>query len=507
MSKLNVSIKWGKEMYNEVEVDLEQSPLMFKSQLFALTGVPPDRQKVMIKGSLLKDEEWGKALPKAGMTVMLMGSAEAVAVEAPTTAILFVEDLPEDEQDSIATKAYGSGLENLGNTCYMNSTLQFLYRVEPLKEAVTSYTSAAGPSDASSKLVVETKHLFKDLERGGAPFAPYQFLTALRGKFPQFSQQTPQGAYMQQDAEECCTNLVYTLREKLKGADNHQILEQQMGIRTHLKLKCEETGEEMEEDATSYVLKCNIENDTNFLHTGLSLGLRDDREKTSAILGSLVKFKGSSLITALPPYLTVQLMRFFYRVDTQQKAKILRKVAFPMELDVYDFCSTELKAQLDGPRSTLKDEQDRASAAAKLAKNKAKQTAQASSSSRDAAPARTATPSADVDMQSVPEAGPSISAGPGSEITGKYELQSVLTHKGRSADSGHYVAWVKQKDGSWILFDDDKLIPKTADEVLQLSGGGDWHMAYMLMYKAILTAPAAPTVTPSTVDTATPMDS
>lgn len=215
MSKLNVSIKWGKELYNDVEVDLEQSPMMFKSQLFALTGVPPDRQKVMIKGALLKDEEWGKALPKAGMTVMLMGSAEAVAVEAPTTAILFVEDLPEDEQDSIATKAYGSGLENLGNTCYMNSTLQFLYRVEPLKEAVTGYTSAAGPSDASSKLVVETKHLFKDLERGGAPFAPYQFLTALRQKFPQFSQQTPQGAYMQQDAEECCTNLVYTLREKL----------------------------------------------------------------------------------------------------------------------------------------------------------------------------------------------------------------------------------------------------------------------------------------------------
>lgn len=74
------------------------------------------------------------------------------------------------------------------------------------------------------------------------------------------------------------------------------------------------------------MLKCNIENDTNFLHTGLGLGLRDDREKTSAVLGSLVKFKGSSLITSLPPYLTVQLMRFFYRVDTQQKAKILRKV-------------------------------------------------------------------------------------------------------------------------------------------------------------------------------------
>lgn len=29
--------------------------------------------------------------------------------------------------------------------------------------------------------------------------------------------------------------------------------------------------------------------------------------------------------------------------------------------------------------------------------------------------------------------------------TGVYDLVAVLTHKGRSADSGHYVAWVKQE--------------------------------------------------------------
>ena len=55
---------------------------------------------------------------------------------------------------------------------------------------------------------------------------------------------------------------------------------------------------------------------------------------------------------------------------------------------------------------------------------------------------------------------------------GKYELVSVLTHKGRSADSGHYTAWVKQADGKWVLFDDDTLSFKTGDEILALSGGG-----------------------------------
>jgi hypothetical protein len=45
-------------------------------------------------------------------------------------------------------------------------------------------------------------------------------------------------------------------------------------------------------------------------------------------------------------------------------------------------------------------------------------------------------------------------------FVGKYELAAVLTHKGRSADSGHYVAWCKQADGKWVLFDDDELTPK-----------------------------------------------
>lgn len=69
--------------------------------------------------------------------------------------------------------------------------------------------------------------------------------------------------------------------------------------------------------------------------------------------------------------------------------------------------------------------------------------------------------------------------------TGKYELTGVLTHKGRSADSGHYVSWVKQHDGSWVLFDDDELLMKKDEDVLALCGGGDWHMAYLLLYKAV----------------------
>ena len=37
-------------------------------------------------------------------------------------------------------------------------------------------------------------------------------------------------------------------------------------------------------------------------------------------------------------------------------------------------------------------------------------------------------------------------------------------------------------DEVWLKFDDDKVTPVGTDEVLKLSGGGDWHCAYLLLY-------------------------
>ena len=72
----------------------------------------------------------------------------------------------------------------------------------------------------------------------------------------------------------------------------------------------------------------------------------------------------------------------------------------------------------------------------------------------------------------------------GTRPTGFYDLIAVLTHKGRSSDSGHYESWVRNGDGSWTEFDDHAPSPKTAAEILALKGGGDHHMGYILVYKA-----------------------
>ena len=37
--KISVKVKWGKETYDEVDLNTEEEPMVFKAQLFALTGV------------------------------------------------------------------------------------------------------------------------------------------------------------------------------------------------------------------------------------------------------------------------------------------------------------------------------------------------------------------------------------------------------------------------------------------------------------------------------------
>ncbi|PSC76595.1 ubiquitin carboxyl-terminal hydrolase 6 [Micractinium conductrix] len=498
MGSVKVEVKWGKEAFKDVEIDLGQPPSVFKTQLFSLTGVPPERQKIMgVKGGLLKDDaDWAKLGVKPGQKLSMMGTADKVP-EAPTQQQTFMEDLPEEEQDTSGMGKYGAGLQNLGNTCYMNSTVQCLYAVPELRTSLASYSGASAMRDGNHTLTVATRNLFGSLTRSAQPVPPMEFILSLRKTYPQFGQTSREGFYMQQDAEECWTNILASLRSKLvEGPEGSgdPVIRKLFGVKLHTSLKAEEGDEAIEEDHEESKLVCNISMEVNHLSEGVALGLKADREKRSATLGRDVVFHGSQHITSLPPYLTVQMMRFYYKADVQQKAKILRKVTFPIVFDAIEFCSPELQAQLKGPRIATKELEDRKVGLAK--KQKLEDGAAAGGSGAAAAPAAPAAAApagggADVEMKEAGEGGGGAAAAayadPASfsgQLTGKYELIGVLTHKGRSADSGHYVSWVKQKDGQWIQFDDDQMIPRKEEEVLTLCGGGDWHMAYMLLYRA-----------------------
>ncbi|XP_068648375.1 ubiquitin carboxyl-terminal hydrolase 6-like [Aristolochia californica] len=474
-----VSVKWQKELFPAVEIDTSQPPFVFKCQLYDLTGVPPERQKIMVKGGLLKDDaDWSTIGVKEGQKLMMMGTADEI-IKAPEKGPVFMEDLPEEEQ-AVAV-GHSAGLFNLGNTCYMNSTLQCLHSVPELKSALLNYTHSGRSAEldqSSHLLTVATRDLFNELDRNVKPVAPMHFWMVLRKKYPQFGQQH-NGAFMQQDAEECWTQLMYTLSQSLKSPESREgadAVKSLFAIELVSRIHCAESGEESSETESVYSLKCHISHEVNHLHEGLKHGLRSELEKVSPSLGRSAVYLKESRISSLPRYLTVQFVRFFWKRESNQKAKILRKVDYPLELDVYDFCSDELREKLQAPRKALRDEEN-----AKLGlkvgdKNNASQENNVKlqepegSSKENAEPSTVATEAA--------------SSGKQPHLTGIYDLVAVLTHKGRSADSGHYVGWVKQENGKWIEFDDDHPVPQREEDITKLSGGGDWHMAYICMYKA-----------------------
>jgi ubiquitin carboxyl-terminal hydrolase 14 len=70
-------VKWGKELLSDIELDKSQDVMTFKAIMYALTNVPVDKQKIMVKGKMLKDtDDLSKFDIVDGMTLMMMGAAE-----------------------------------------------------------------------------------------------------------------------------------------------------------------------------------------------------------------------------------------------------------------------------------------------------------------------------------------------------------------------------------------------------------------------------------------------
>ena len=51
-----------------IKVNTDEEPMVFKAQLFALTGVQPERQKIMLKGAILGDASWDKVINLLNIT-------------------------------------------------------------------------------------------------------------------------------------------------------------------------------------------------------------------------------------------------------------------------------------------------------------------------------------------------------------------------------------------------------------------------------------------------------
>jgi len=194
-------------------------------------------------------------------------------------------------------------------------------------------------------------------------------------------------------------------------------------------------------------------------------------------------------------------VRFYWKKESNVggtkagRAKILRSVNYPRVLDVYEHCSDELKKSLDHGREfeqKIRKEEDAA-----ILEGKKKEAAQSDAMMSGEVAAQTeeekesaklvgAAQKEEKKKQDQKAHDEKLYRPHGQGLdTGNYELVAIVTHKGRSADGGHYLGWVHQTGDIWMCFDDDIVTTCKTDDIMALKGGGDWHTAYIAFYRKL----------------------
>ncbi|KAF8820497.1 ubiquitin carboxyl-terminal hydrolase, partial [Cardiosporidium cionae] len=506
-------ISWNKQLERKKQMIYSScllSPRVCCSAV-TLTGVPPDRQKVLIKG-LLKDDTDLKTLHmKEGQRIMLIGTSEGNEMKQPVKAPVFIEDLSVQDRQLLLqdnkierlpkvnekSNFCMNGMKNFGNTCFLNSVLQFLRPVSQLTEGLKSY-SAPSPS-VNSKLILALKHLQSVWNISCSPADVQRLVVFFRSVFPQLATTTPEG-FVQQDAEQCLSALLNFLNTHLHGS----LIDELFSISTENFISCMEDETEREEKSSDrfLVLPCHLSSSTSSiydLYESIKISMESTIEKMSEHLGRNASYKKKSQFTFLPPFVLVQFVRFEWKkaqgLTKASRAKICRKVLFPSYLDLFDFCSEVLKLFFCSSNTDLQKEFLVGRKVLAARKDREVETAPIVPSEQTAPimpPVESASQVSSVETAPIVppvETAPIVPqedtvSTPLMEIhDGKYELCSIVTHKGRTAERGHYVAWVKKDEDMWYMFDDENVTVQKWSS-LDLNGGrSDYHIAYLCMYK------------------------
>ncbi|KAL7423143.1 deubiquitinating enzyme [Cryptotrichosporon argae] len=204
----------------------------------------------------------------------------------------------------------------------------------------------------------------------------------------------------------------------------------------HSWLTCTEPSEAQPSIVKEEALKleCDISGTTDFLLSDI-LNTLDNRSRRLVRAWAELQCSRVSRVCLVISWFTWS-VRFYWRRDIQKKAKIMRNVKFPLQLDASDIVTDDLRTQLQAIGAAV--------------------------------------------PKNPQESGRSC------------EGPCVVTHKGPLVDPGHYIGWVKRDEGyvpsseeEWSKFDDNKVSTVKAEKISSMDGGGEDSVAYILPYCAV----------------------
>ncbi|VDN38791.1 unnamed protein product [Gongylonema pulchrum] len=248
-----------------------------------------------------------------------------------------------------------------------------------MREALSKYsgslpdvTSAVASGDGGSKAVtVAVRDLYRMMDDERAK----NHGSVLHNVFPQFATRGEHG-WMQQDANECWAEVLRALRTQLKGTgeeifarnrlnmcniaetEDHtaSIISRFMEGKFKIEMKNLESDAEPSTVTTESFsqLSCFLSQEVKYVQLGIKSKMTEEIVKNSVVLGRDAKYEKKTLIDRLPAYLSIQMVRFFYKEKDKVNAKILKDVKFPLLLDLYDMCTPELQQKLMPARDAFK---------------------------------------------------------------------------------------------------------------------------------------------------------
>jgi ubiquitin carboxyl-terminal hydrolase 14 len=215
----------------------------------------------------------------------------------------------------------------------MNSCIQTLKNIPEMSSELQKFEKVffyffrfqgKNENDLSEKLTLRTKELFQQLGKQNTPYSPISFVAAFRQAHPRFSQTvpTPMGeSFAQQDADEFWNTLINSLKTSSKDLFKGEL---------EVTIKNVEAEEETKLQESFHKLPCEISKETSNIEFGINQSLTTSIEKNSTVLGRNAVFTKVSKISSLPSYLSVNMVRFYWKSKEQVKAKVNKKFSLSL---------------------------------------------------------------------------------------------------------------------------------------------------------------------------------